>query len=704
MKKIICRALTLAILLAALPLTPLAPKALAANGDNGFWYEQFDGSNEVFLSCYDGPLSVIEIPATVDGVDKNGGILPGYFQVAAIGSRAFEKDTYITQVTLPDTIKSINAHAFDSCTELKKIHLGKGLRWIERQAFENCTKLEEIDFPDTLEVIASRAFRNCSALERVDIPDSVTDIEDDSAFENCTSLKDLTLGTGLKTITVGTFQGCTALERVDIPGGVTLIDVGAFGGCTSLTDLTIGDGVEMIGRSADSSSAFRDCTSLVNVKIGSGVKVIGANTFRGCTSLADIQIPDNVTALGSCIFWGCESLSGVSLGSGLTQIGQWSFRGTMFDQSDGPVYVGNWLCDYKGAIPEEVEIRDGTAGIATFAFNDSKTLARLIIPASVKHAALITLGCPNVTVRGYRNTAAHRYAVGGKIPFIPLIPDIDYTAADIIVPGSEDGFEINLTAETIAIPATYTSVAYSTDGGVKWKAAKPDTFSGVKFPKLLNKGMTLVLSDKPIDRVTRKPEDGATVVTFAKIKERPPAPKMVINYAIAADPTGGTPGEWVLTEKNGAAAVKNGMEIGKADAKNKNKTLDASGFGKFYADRGIPVELLENNKVVKNVYYIRIAPRDKDGDGAYTAAGKPKKVSAVSQQKAKNYNVKNGLKFSAGVYVSIDDGPAAFKAKNEAFDILDAFNAGVKIEIWFAATPKKPAGDKQMKWKGDDPA
>ena len=116
---------------------------------------------------------------------------------------------------------------------------------------------------------------------------------------------------------------------------------------------------------------------------------------------------------------------------------------------------------------------------------------------------------------------------------------IDYSTPDLTVPGSVSGFSINLTQETITIPATYSPTVYSVDGGAKWKPVK-DALSDAKFQKLLSKDLTLHLSDEPIDKTTKKPGKDATIVIFPKINARPTAPAMAVNYAVAEDKTGYT--------------------------------------------------------------------------------------------------------------------------------------------------------------------
>jgi len=62
---------------------------------------------------------------------------------------------------------------------------------------------------------------------------------------------------------------------------------------------------------------------------------------------------------------------------------------------------------------------------------------------------------------------------------------------------TEDTAQINLTAETIAIPETFKVQVYSIDNGTKWKKWPTKEAALAKLmPKLLNKALTLHLSDQ----------------------------------------------------------------------------------------------------------------------------------------------------------------------------------------------------------------
>ena len=71
----------------------------------------------------------------------------------------------------------------------------------------------------------------------------------------------------------------------------------------------------------------------------------------------------------------------------MTKIGSMAFYGTAWydNQSDGVIYAGNVLYDYKGTMPRNtsIEIKEGTISIAEGAFARCSTLVSITIPKSV---------------------------------------------------------------------------------------------------------------------------------------------------------------------------------------------------------------------------------------------------------------------------------------------------------------------------------
>ena len=320
---------------------------------------------------------------------------------------------------------------------------------------------------------------------------------------------------------------------------------------------------------------------------------------------------------------------------------------------------------------------------------------------------------------------------------------IDYATvraneSTVIIPGRiggeiAPGHSINLNTEAIIHADGYTPVAFSVNGGDKWRATKTDTFSEAKFAKLLNKGLTLHISDKPIDKATKKPETGAVIVTFAKINVRPAAPKMAVNYALDADPTGKTPGFWLLVNKtdakNPTPTAQRGAElqIGLAEVVNgkAGKNVDGERFGQFFPapNHGIPVLALTGDKPVRTTYFVRTAPKP-DG-AAFAPASRPARIRVSSELKATSYKpkakaakgtnpatetlkLKRGDFIFAGATADIGTTPlninaaTATIAAGQTLHITADKGAVVSIietpgtmTVWKAATAKRPATAKQ---------
>jgi hypothetical protein len=290
------------------------------------------------------------------------------------------------------------------------------------------------------------------------------------------------------------------------------------------------------------------------------------------------------------------------------------------------------------------------------------------------------------------------------ITILPLVDivGIDYSADDIIALGSEENFEINLTKETISLG--YEVKAFSIDGGNKWRAVKADTFSAARFPRLLNKDMTLWLSDMELDKKAKgemknKPLEGATIVTFATIKKRPNAPRVGVNYSIGADATGVTTGDWLLVSREKGAdatkAFKDGIQIAAADG----KVPDSRGYGRFFEGdtTGIAVRPLSGDRVSRTVYLVRTEPRF---DGTeYTAAGKPRRITVAGEQRATRHRIeyrnevirlRQGDTYSFGTR-SIMGLSGVSTERSMEVDLASSIAGGTAINIRRAATERRPA-------------
>ncbi len=111
--------------------------------------------------------------------DANGKVtIEGYFGEA-------------TAVTVPETINGgkvtqIGAHAFEGNKTIEAVKIPEGVEEIQEGAFKD-SRISQVELPETLRTIGSNAFAGCTNLKFVFIPDNVTSIGND-AFDNVTSL------------------------------------------------------------------------------------------------------------------------------------------------------------------------------------------------------------------------------------------------------------------------------------------------------------------------------------------------------------------------------------------------------------------------------------------------------------------------------------------------------------------------------------
>ena len=144
------------------------------------------------------------------------------------------------------------------------------------------------------------------------------------------------------------------------------------------------DGVPVTSIGWDS---FKENNYLKSVTIPDTVKTIDGYAFSGCSSLESVNIPNSVTTIGYFSFFSCSSLSSLTIPDSVSVIGSQAFDGTEWyrNQLEGVVYAGKNAYKVKGSCPEQVEIKQGTKGIADNAFSNINTLTSITIPDTVTY-------------------------------------------------------------------------------------------------------------------------------------------------------------------------------------------------------------------------------------------------------------------------------------------------------------------------------
>ena len=187
------------------------------------------------------------------------------------------------KVFIPNFVIGICDFAFDGNTKIQKIELPESIIFIGSNAFIDCTNLREVILNNGLKTIKERAFECNKSLESIQIPDSVQELGE-NAFKECKHLKNVTIGKGIKSIKECTFSLCKKLEEVKIKGDIQTLESNAFENCTELKKISL-KGTKFIG-----VGAFYNCAELKELDIKTTTIDIHPSAFSWCDRLDTITL------------------------------------------------------------------------------------------------------------------------------------------------------------------------------------------------------------------------------------------------------------------------------------------------------------------------------------------------------------------------------------------------------------------------------
>lgn len=357
-------ALTLALLMLVAYVPAVSATTESGVTDDGFKYQVADGA--VTVTGYEGEETHLVIPDEIAGV-----------AVTKIGDNAFEKNTALESVLIPDSVITIDALAFNMCSSLKTVELSANLKTLGNRAFAN-TAIESIEIPKALDTadtyitnesyefngvnysLPRGPFMRCESLKTVTFEKGTTQVADE-LFAGCTGLESVVIPGTVTVIEDSAFNACVRLSNVDIPDTVTHIGAYAFTNCASLKNVELSKSLKTMGQRAFAYSAleaieiprsfddadtyitsetyelngvnysiprgpFLRCENLKTVTFQKGVTQIASELFAGCTGIEKVEIPDTVTVIEDSAFNGCVRLSDVTIPDTVTVIDSYAFN------------------------------------------------------------------------------------------------------------------------------------------------------------------------------------------------------------------------------------------------------------------------------------------------------------------------------------------------------------------------------------------
>lgn len=187
----------------------------------------------------------------------------------SIGKEAFQKN-YITEVTIPESVRAIGVTAFYDNQYLKSVTLNNSMETINQSLFNYCKKLAVVRGGKNVKIVDQYAFSGCDSLRSISDITPVT--INRNAFYNCRKLESLNFSR-IKSIGYESFYNCFGLKEADLTT-LTTINERSFIGCTGLKKVTFGNGITTI-----KSDAFRTCDALEEVVLGSSINSLESNCF-----------------------------------------------------------------------------------------------------------------------------------------------------------------------------------------------------------------------------------------------------------------------------------------------------------------------------------------------------------------------------------------------------------------------------------------
>lgn len=245
------------------------------------------------IKKYNGNDTVVVIPPTISS-----------WPVTKIGEDAFQDNTTITSVTIPDSVTEIGANAFAGCTNLTSVNYIGG-DWSKLTIQSGNPAVEDAAKDAANEQLFDFEFiLNNTAVVVISYKGTAADVTIPSRYK----------GKPVTVIDPVAFYNNSAVTSVTIPDSVTAIPDYAFGYCSQLTNISIPNSVTFIG-----FSAFNSCTSLKSITLPSSLSTIQSYAFYNCENLKTIRIPVSVTSIGNYAFDVCPSLMTVTYPGSKTQ-------------------------------------------------------------------------------------------------------------------------------------------------------------------------------------------------------------------------------------------------------------------------------------------------------------------------------------------------------------------------------------------------
>lgn len=421
------------------------PRAAEEQTDSDYVY--IAGGESVVITKYTGAGGEVTVPGQMDGKPVTG-----------ILAEAFQDNTALTGLVLPDTLETIGQGAFAGCTSLRSLTLPFPGTEKARpgQLSQLFVRMTDSTYPNPLpqslktvilcgggEELPSRAFYGCSSLTKIALAPE-TKVIGAYAFDYCTNLNEIVLPDHLEEIQEGAFRGCFQLSKIAIPAGVFVIGQSVFENCEALKKIEVhednkallfeGGALYNRGRThlflhlpvvSETAYALPDTVASIDphafsMATGLGYITTENNPFftardgilynkeqtallicpRG-KSTSRVVVPDSVKTIGKRAFARNSLIVMVVLPEGLEIIEERAFDSCIRLQEivlpESLIFLGD-LCFSQCNSLRTIRIPGGIATLPSLLFSACKNLQQVILSDGVKKIGVgAFMSCQNLT-------------------------------------------------------------------------------------------------------------------------------------------------------------------------------------------------------------------------------------------------------------------------------------------------------------------
>jgi len=289
----------------------------------------------------------VEIPSRV----QNG---RNEYTVIQIGKSAFSSNKEIAYLSMPNTVTTVLDEAFTGC-EFASFVPSENITYISPDAFGSRLYWPKCPVKPQNHVIYIGKVAYQYAGDRYE--------------HTSISIKE-----GTRHIADGAFLKCENIESIKFPNSLKTIGKQAFEGCWSLSSVVIPRNVEYIGE-----NAFSECYHLVSVTVSDKLMVIGKDAFNYTKwyKYVTTDKQDFVEVVA-------DSVAVDSVDFEMARVEERA-KDETYQVEDNLVYIGSVLYGFKEPVSygAEIVVRDGTKGIAEYAFSGCSGVVSVKLPGSI---------------------------------------------------------------------------------------------------------------------------------------------------------------------------------------------------------------------------------------------------------------------------------------------------------------------------------